>query len=235
MKYIFFVLVMTCLLAIPTSAGTLSGTVYYEGNVPNLRPVDMSADPACMHHQKADDLSSEILVLGEDNTLGNVFIEIVSGLDNDINYAVPEEPVILTQAGCRYAPRVFGIRVGQVLQVLNPDGTLHNVNGLPKVNRPFNRAMPRELDTLEITFEHAEPIFPIRCDVHPWMASFCAVLDHPFFDVTDRKGTFQIEDLPPGNYELRAWHERLGEQIHPFQIGEDEGAEILLNLVFKRQ
>ncbi len=235
MKYQLFIALVIGLLPTHTSAGTLSGTVYYEGVVPQLRSVDMSADPACMHHQSDDDLSSEILVLGKDNTLGNVFVEVVSGLDDSVTYPVPDDPIILTQAGCRYAPRVFGIRVGQTLQVLNPDGTLHNVNGLPKVNRPFNRAMPRELDVLEIIFEHAEPIFPIRCDVHPWMASFCAVLEHPFYDVTSSDGTFKIDNLPPGNYELRAWHERLGEQIHAFQIEEEENSTAEIKLVFKRQ
>ncbi|HHZ98873.1 MAG TPA: carboxypeptidase regulatory-like domain-containing protein [Candidatus Marinimicrobia bacterium] len=49
----------------------------------------------------------------------------------------------------------------------------------------------------------------VKCDVHPWMGAFIGVLDHPFYSVTDEKGNFEIENLPPGTYTVEAWHERL--------------------------
>ena len=226
-----------CLLT-QAQAGTVAGRVYYEGAVPTLRPIDMSADPVCMHQQEGETSLSEMLVVGEEvdgmHSLGNVFIEVVDGLDPAVEFPVPETPVVLTQAGCRYDPRVFGVRVGQTLQILNPDGTLHNVNGLPRINRPFNLAMPRERQTLDVVFDQPEPLFPIRCDVHPWMAAYCAVLEHPFFTVTRADGQFRIENLPPGRYELRAWHERLGEQLFTVEITPENEQVDDLELRFSR-
>ena len=242
MKYLAYP-TLSCLILLlngsaSAQAGSVAGRVLYEGAVPNMRPIDMSADPVCLHHQDGEAPLSEMLVVGESvgdkHSLGNVFIEVVDGLDPDAVYPVPETPVVLTQAGCRYDPRVFGVRVGQPLEILNPDGTLHNVNGLPRINRPFNHAMPRERQSTEVIFDQPEPLFPIRCDVHPWMAAYCAVLDHPFFTVTEADGHFEISNLPPGRYELRAWHERLGEQLFTVEIGAEEQAVSEHTLTFSR-
>ena len=36
------------------------------------------------------------------------------------------------------APHVFGVQVGQPLEILNSDATLHNIHALPMANREFN-------------------------------------------------------------------------------------------------
>jgi hypothetical protein len=50
----------------------------------------------------------------------------------------------------------------------------------------------------------------VRCDLHPWMQGWLGVLDHPYFAVTDAEGRFTLRDVPPGDYTLAVWHERLG-------------------------
>jgi len=50
----------------------------------------------------------------------------------------------------------------------------------------------------------------LRCDVHPWIRAWLAVLDHPFFARTTSGGTFRLAGLPAGEYMLAAWHERFG-------------------------
>ena len=51
-----------------------------------------------------------------------------------------------------------------------------------------------------------------KCDVHPWMRSYVAVMTHPYFDTSDKSGSFSIGDVPDGTYEVEAWHEKLGTQ-----------------------
>ena len=162
-------------------------------------------------------------MLGDGNTLGNVFVRPKSGLPQR-TWPTPSEPVVMDQNGCRYSPRVMGIMVGQPFKILNSDGLLHNVHALPKVNREFNMAMPANRTEAVETFGKTEEIFKIKCDVHPWMNAYIAVLDHPYFAVTGTDGTFALEGLPAGTYEIEAWHERLGAQTASVTVADGETA-----------
>ena len=85
----------------------------------------------------------------------------------------------LDQNGCVYVPHVQGIMVGQPYRILNSDGILHNVHSLPKVNPSFNKPMPPTLKETTTTFAKPEPVFQIKCDVHPWMSAYIGVFTHP--------------------------------------------------------
>lgn len=199
-------------------AQAISGTVAYEGPVPKLRPVAMDADPVCALKHKTP-VESEVLVLGPGNSLGNVLVSVVKGLPAGKTYPAPKEPVVMDQKGCKYSPHVMGLMVGQPFKVLNSDGLLHNVHALPKVNQPFNMAMPPTRTEATQTFTKEEGIFTVKCDVHPWMQAYVRVLSHPYFAVTQPDGRFSIPGLAPGTYELEAWHEKLGTQTATVTVG----------------
>ena len=201
-------------------AGEITGTVKYDGKIPKLKPLNMAADPVCAGKHSEPPVS-EMLVLGEGNTMGNVFVQVTSGLPEGKTYPAPAEPIVVTQEGCLYAPHVFGVMAGQKIKFLNPDGTLHNVHALPKKNREFNLAMPANRTEAEKEFSKPEPFFPIKCDVHPWMKAYAAVMTHPYFAVTSADGSFKIEGLEPGTYEVSAWHEKLGTQSATVTVGAD--------------
>jgi len=192
-------------------AATITGTVTYEGKVPNLKPIDMGADAACarMHGEPQP---SDVLVLGSGNTMANIMVNVTSGLPAGKTYPSPKDAVVMDQKGCHYSPHVFGLMVGQPFKVLNSDGILHNVHALPKVNAPFNMAMPPTVKESTKSFGQAEGMFMIKCDVHPWMSSYAGVFNNPFFSVTKNDGKFTISGLDAGTYELSAWHEKLGVQ-----------------------
>lgn len=198
-------------------AGTVTGTVSYEGKVPNLKPLDVAAEPICA--KKHATVPNEMLVLGSGNTMANVMVRVVKGLPAGKAWPAPKEPVVMDQLGCQYVPHVMGIMVGQPFKVLNSDGVLHNVHSLSTVNRPFNMAMPPTRKEATETFAKEEGMFVIKCDVHPWMKSYVGVMTHPFFAVTKADGTFQIPNLPAGSYEIEAWHERLGSQKASVTVG----------------
>jgi uncharacterized protein (DUF2141 family) len=113
--------------------------------------------------------------------------------------------------------------VGQQLDILNSDGTLHNIHALPKVNKEFNKAMPRSKKQMSVKFDKVEAPFKVKCDVHPWMGAFLGVFAHPYFAVTDDSGSFTIAGLPPGKYVVEAWHEKLGTQTADLTV-DDSGA-----------
>lgn len=222
---------MFCLIFVSsTLAATITGTVKYEGNAPKFREIKMDADPVCLT-QHNNPVYPQTLVLGEGNTMGNVFVHVVSGVPNKA-YSPPSKPAVLDQKGCMYAPHVLGLMVGQPLKVLNSDGTLHNVHGLPKVNEEFNLAMPKFRKEITRTLDKPEFMFPLKCDVHPWMGAWVAVMEHPFFSVTKDDGIYTIGNLPAGKYEIDVWHEKLGIQKTSVILDEDETKEV--NITFSK-
>ena len=191
------------------SAGSLTGSVKYTGKVPNLKPIDMNAVPECAKKHTTPQ-PNDALVLGAGNTMGNVMVRVKGPVQG--SFPVPATPVVIDQKGCQYHPHVLGIRVGQTLQLRNSDGLLHNVHALPKVNTPFNMAMPANRLTADTKFGKEEGMFLVKCDVHGWMSAYVGVFGNSFFAVSGADGKYKISGLPPGNYEIEAWHEKLGTQ-----------------------
>ena len=203
------------------AASTITGTVTFAGKPPALKPLSMQADPACAKKHSGP-VPAETLVLGSGQTMGNIMVWVSKGLPAGKTYPAPKTPVVLDQKGCVYVPHVMGIMVGQPYRILNSDGVLHNVHTLPKVNKSFNSAMPAERKEATTTFPQPEPIFQIKCDVHPWMLSYIGVFTHPFYSVTATDGKFTISGLDPGTYEITAWHERLGTQTASVTVGAND-------------
>jgi len=188
---------------------TVTGTINVTGTIPEARRLDMSADAVCGQlnlKPRLDDL------LVRDNKVQNVFVYLKSDFLNAHRFAVPDLDVILVQRNCYYSPRVLGLRVGQNLQIINSDPTVHNVHPTPKNNREWNQTHAPNALPMVKTFSHPEVLIPFKDNQHPWEKAYVAVMDHPFFAVSDESGKFESRCLPRRTYSLFVWHERLGEQ-----------------------
>lgn len=212
----------------PATVGNVTGTIMLEGAPPEAETIRMNSDPKCVA-EAGDDTQTEYYLVGESGGLGNVFVYVKEGLEGR-NFPPASETVILDQDGCRYRPHVFGVQVGQTVQIVNNDATLHNVHATPTLNDEFNMGQPIEGMTYDQTFNTAEVMVPFQCDVHGWMNSYVGVLEHPFFGVTGVDGAFDLSGLPPGDYVVEAWHEELGTQTQNVTIGEGGTSE--LNFTF---
>ena len=206
----------------PATAGTITGVVKLDGKAPAAQSIAMDSDSYC---EKQPKNSTESVVVGSDSALQNVFVYVKDGL-GDRAFPVPATAVVLDQKGCRYAPHVLGIQVGQTLEILSSDDTLHNVHAIPQQNREFN--MAHQLAGIKHThvFSTKEVMIPFKCDVHKWMNAFVGVLDHPFYAVTTGNGRFELKGLPPGTYTVEAWHEKLGTQTQTVTIGDKQTSDI---------
>jgi len=202
-------IVLLSAVGIIYAGGSITGTITFEGKAPKMKPLKVDADPICVANNEIAP-KKEWLILDENKGVKNVLVFITEGLN--IDYSPPEEPMVIDQKGCIYSPHVVGIMAGQQLDILNNDGTLHNIHALPKVNKEFNKAQPRSKKKLSVKFEKPEAPFKIKCDVHPWMGAYIGVFDHPCFAVSGDDGTYIISDLKPGEYVIEAWHEKLGSQ-----------------------
>jgi len=199
------------------TAGAVTGRAVFEGTPPAPEALKGISDPAC---QKAlgPSPTSDAVIVGQGGGLKNVFVYVKSGIDTDFSFATPGTPVVLDQRGCLYTPKVLGVRAGQPFDVMNSDTTIHNVHGVPFENEEFNKGETAGMKITQ-TFTKPETMVKIRCDVHPWMASYVGVMSHPFFAVSGADGAFTVRSLPPGKYTLAAWHEKFGTKTTEVTVG----------------
>lgn len=221
-------IIMTVALVVfslPAFAATLSGKITFEGDAPQFKAIKMDADPICLTSNHGKSVYPEMLVMGDNHELANVFVYIKEGLPAS-NYPAPTEEVIVDQQGCTYSPHIIGVMKGQPVKILNPDGTLHNVHSTSKINEEFNIAMPKFRKDITKVFDKAEFMFTLKCDVHPWMKAYISVMDNPFFAISGTDGMYSIENLPAGTYTIEAWHEKLPAQTMKITIAEGENKEV---------
>ena len=198
-------------LGVAQQGGTVTGSVKFVGTAPSNPELDMSEEPQCAARYKATP-RDPIVVVNANGTLANVFVYVKAGLPADASYPPPTTPAVIDQSACEYHPRVFGIMVGQPLEIRNSDPLMHNIKTRSRQNRPFNTSQPTAGMTLTRTFTAPEVMLPFECNVHGWMHAYAGVLAHPFFAVTGTDGTFSMRGLPPGTYTIEAWHEKYGTQ-----------------------
>jgi len=208
----------------PNASATITGKISFEGTPPPNDKVQMSSDPYCQ--TKASEYPTLETVKVSDGGLENVIVYVSSGLPTGVSYPPPTDPVEVDQQNCHYIPHVFTLRTNQQVKIKNSDMTLHNIHAFPANNPQFNVGQPVAGMVNETKFAKPEtdPPMPIRCDVHKWMGAFVGVFDHPYHTVSKNGGTFELK-VPPGNYEVTAWHERFGKKTMMVQVGDNEKKE----------
>ena len=208
--------------------GTITGIVRFKGEKPVAKPIAEVAGNAYCKQCYAGELPKHDEFIfgrnGADDTLVNVLVYVTKGLE-DKTFDVPKEPVLLDQVGCMYVPHVVAVMVGQTLDIRNSDATLHNVMSTPRNNAPFNFGMPIKDQIIKRVFKQPELKMSLRCFMHPWMVSYVHVLEHPFFAVTQADGTFTIQGLPPGEYEITVLHEAARFEAAPSTVAVTVGAD----------
>jgi plastocyanin len=208
-------------------AGTVSGKVTYTGTPAKPKSIDMSKEPSCAK-QHTTPITTETVVTGPNNALDNVVVYVSAGANDEGQ--VPAQVVTLEQKGCQYIPHVLAMHTGQQLKVINSDQTSHNIHPLAKVNREWNKSQPP--GTPPITEKYDKPEFiSVKCNVHPWMHGYFAVLNTAHYDITKGGGEFKLPDLAPGKYTITAWHEGYGTQAADVTITGNETKDV--NFTFK--
>jgi plastocyanin len=198
-------------------AGTVSGKVTYTGTPAKSKAIDMSKEPSCAK-QHATPVTTETVVTDSGNSLDNVVVYISAGAD-DPN--APSQAVTFTQKGCQYIPHVIAMHTGQELDVLNADQTSHNIHPLAKVNREWNKSQPPGAPPIKDKFDAPEFI-SVKCNIHPWMHGWFAVLKTNHYSVSGNGGAFSLPNLPAGKYTVTAWHEDYGTKTQDVTITGNE-------------
>jgi hypothetical protein len=193
----------------PATAGTIHITVRYQGPAPVPKKIEMSSAPQCAAAHPVPATDESLLV--NDGRLANALVWIKSGLDHWV-FAPPAQPLLIDQKGCLYHPHVAAAMVGQPVQFTNSDQDPHNVHGQPSIVSGWNFIMSRQGSTRTLFFDKPEIGIPVGCDIHPWMRAYLSVITNPYFAVTPADGSVILQQVPPGDYVVAVWHEKLGTQ-----------------------
>ena len=184
--------------------GTVNGIVKFNGVAPSPAPLEIGKDKdVCGAHPLFD----QSLVVGPN---GGILDAVVSITDIEKGEPLkPADAVIFDQKGCEYLPHVAAFPAGSTVKVLNSDGILHSVHTESTINPVVDMAQPGFKKSLSVTIAKPEVIH-VTCDAHNWMEGWWYVTGNPYYAVTDAAGHYSIGNVPPGNYTLQVWQEKLG-------------------------
>jgi len=200
--------------------GKITGTIKFTGTPPHDRAIDMSKDPVCVKAHEGNPVKTQSAVIGPDGGLANVVVYISEGLSADATNAVSSEPATIDQKGCMYEPHVVALDVNQHMKVVSSDPTTHNIHPLPAAgggNIGWNKSQPPGSPTFDTTWKAQEVAIPVKCNIHPWMHGYIAVVKGPY-GVSNEKGAYTIDNVPPGSYTLTAWQETFGPQTQKITV-----------------
>ena len=130
--------------------------------------------------------------------------------------ALPAMRRSIAQRGESFLPRVTAITRGSTVEFPNFDPYFHNVFSLSR-GATFDLGRFRQGDRRERTFGRAG-VVKVFCHIHSEMSATIRVFDHELFTVPGTDGAFAIDAVPPGTYQLSAWHERIGDTSQPVEI-----------------
>ncbi len=203
----------------------ITGKVTLRGVPPPEQPLPL--DPTCGRLTKTVPLTRFYRVAAEGG-LADVVVYIKEGLSGNI-YQPSTLPAIIDEFGCLFNPYVLGLQTGQKLLVRNSDPIAHNLRITPSANSgnlEINRAQPSGME-IELAFPSPEIFLRLKCDIHVWMFAYLAILDHPFFAVTDENGFYALPpNLPSGTYTIEAFHRRAGSMTRVVTTSTEENPTI---------
>jgi Carboxypeptidase regulatory-like domain len=193
-------------IAVP-DGGSISGSVKWSGPVPHDLEFPVTKDPQICAPDGKKTVNLERLILGPEGGVANTIVylkNISAGKAMDL----PEQRRHLDQKRCQYIPHILLVPQNGELKMQSSDATLHTIHmdGAASFNLPFpftNQVTARTMST--------PGLVNLRCNGgHVWMNAEMMVVSHPYYAVTDESGRFEFTGVPPGTYQIVAWHEGWG-------------------------
>ena len=169
---------------------------------------------------------------------GDALLDVVVYLEDvDAGKAFPKEAeaIVVDQKNCRFTPYLQVMANGSEIKVINPDPILHNVRAyelLPTADNStmrrtiFNVSLPDfETFARKVSLRRAQAL-KLECSAHSAMHAWVFLARNPYYALVDENGAFAITDVPPGNYVIKSWHGRLGEQESNVEVKADAEAVV---------
>jgi plastocyanin len=154
----------------------------------------------------------------------NIVIVYIENVDS--TFEPPKELAKMDQVKLSFEPHVLPIIVGTTVKFTNSDDVLHNVFTPDACAEKVNLGTWPKGESRDYTFNDKGCVSLMLCNVHPDMEAWVLVLQNPFYAQVDVDGNYVIKDVPPGEYKLTAWHERLKNKTESVTVTEDGSVNI---------
>jgi hypothetical protein len=187
-----------------SNGGAIAGTVKWAGPVPHLAEFPITKDPKVCDPDSRKTTSLERLEIGPDGGVANTVVYL-KNVTAGKALTAPEQRRHLDQRRCHYIPHILLVPEKSELTMQSSDATLHTIHmdGAATYNLPF--PFPNQVNSRTMS---TPGMVTLRCNGgHVWMNAEMFVISHPYYAVTDESGRFEFTDVPPGTYEIVAWHE----------------------------
>jgi Polysaccharide lyase family 4, domain II len=187
-----------------SNGGTIAGTVKWSGPVPHLAQFPITKDPTICDPDSKKTTDLERLEIGSDGGVANTVVYL-RNVTSGKALTAPEQRRHLDQRHCHYIPHILLVPEGSELSMQSSDATLHTIHmeGAATFNLPF--PFPNQVNSRTMS---TPGLVTLRCNGgHVWMNAEMFVIHHPYYAVTDETGRFEFTDVPPGTYQIVAWHE----------------------------
>jgi hypothetical protein len=182
--------------SVVSAQGTITGTITTTAK--GVAPIRVTIDQKVC----GTELPDETIVVDAQGRLANAVV-ILTGVKRQHS----AEPLVMNEK-CRFGPRVQLIAPKANMKTSSKDPVLHTTNAqLGNGRTLFNVALPVAGITITKAISSKDNV-RLSCNTHPWMRGWMVVTSEAAA-VSGTDGRFTIDDVPPGTYELRVWHEAL--------------------------
>lgn len=203
-----------------TNGGSIEGQILLDGKPIPPRPVLVNQDVGVCGSRR---LVYPVKLDGNGIEDAVVWID---DIHNGKAYDFP--PAVLDQRKCTYEPHIVVMQPGD-LTVKTDDPVPHNVHSYSEANRTYNESMNPLNREMTLHFARPERV-TFKCDLHGWMEAFVIVASNPYYTITQKSGSFELRDIPPGTYQLKVWQETLGEATQSVTVATGKATKVIFRL-----
>jgi len=213
------------------NGGAIEGKVTMTGKMPFPRVYHLILFPnidMCSEVETDDEMNRVLddFKISEDGGLKDVVITLEH---IEAGKSFNKEPIMINSEDCKFTPDVNVVRQGEAFQVNNLDAVMHNSQlyqaerGKIIQNLPVP---PEEIIDGKVTFQKKYKIFQMICGMHEFMQTWGYRVQNPYYYITKLGGEFKIDNIPPGDYNLNAWHYLMKPQNQKINIAKNETIDI---------
>jgi len=218
------------------NGGTLKGRVFLNGPPPPDRVYHLIFSPNIDFCRGISDGDGNRILkefqTSADGGFQDVIIAIV-GVKKGKPFGMT--PIVWLE-DCEMRPFVTPVRNNHPVTIASNDPVVHGIQGYSLDSdytfQMFNKPVPPKSNVQEkIHFREGHYIFRTQCGMHDYMQSWGLAVGNPYFAVTDQNGSFEIVNVPPGEYDVIAWHPHMDVQAQPVTI--QANGEVEMGFIFE--
>lgn len=158
-----------------------------------------------------------------------VYIDQLAG-----DFLPPQNHPVVDQKSLTFHPHVSVITRGTTVDFHNSDKVKHSIFSPSKVADNLNLGTYTSAEVRSWTFnKYGDAV--LLCNIHTEMEAWVVILQNPYFAVSDRRGNFEITDVPPGSYTLKVWNKKYAAESQEIVVKEGEATQVSMKLKGKKR